>query len=176
MDTNPILDFKIQDAIVRRLVVQYSEYVLLAEARNVAEQQYALSKISHSLSNGNHKIIRRIEDRLSDEMTFYTPRIWMLYKYTAYKNSPKEISTFGDLIEHCSPKGYICTKRFHFIKEWLFKDKKVNLLGIFSEQESIRTAIDNPIISSLESNADFMNKWLDNEFCIIDSSIAKWNT
>jgi hypothetical protein len=176
MAKEPILDFSIQKAIVDRLVAQYKEYLKISQACDVAERQYALAKISSQATDDNYKILRRIQDRLSDEMTFYTPRIWMQYKYEAYKDSPKEIATVGDFIDHCSPKGYICTKRFTFIKNWLKKYEDITFEGLQNDEDSINELINNTSIIGLESNSIFITEWLNNEFYISDSKISKWKT
>jgi hypothetical protein len=51
-------------------------------------------------------------------MKFQNPLIWLTYKYEAYKNEEKPLTTVADLVEHCEVDG-ICHKRFHAINTYL---------------------------------------------------------
>ena len=174
MDKKPILDLDLQSTIVDRLIVQYKEYLFLSAVVSEAETKAVLAKISGTNTSGELGIVKKIQNRLSDEMTFYTPHIWMLYKHRAYSGTAKEIATVSDFIDHCSPEGYICTKRFKFLEAWLKENKQVNIRELLLEDDSFSTLIRHPELQELETNEHLIQQWLEHEFAIVDNTIAKW--
>src|SRR5579864_2288935 len=130
MNNRKVREAKIK---VKRLILQYKEYLALDEEIKTLKQQKmaTLTKLA-KLQNKRLSEVLSSQDkypeiqiinqgltlkkldlkRISDEMSFANPLIWMMYKDLAYKGASNEISTFGAFKQHCSPEGYICTKRF----------------------------------------------------------------
>lgn len=165
-----MLSDKLKQNIVLKLVSQYHNYTsVLAELNNTKFE--LLKTDGEELLSLKNKInvLNRLLDRIGDEMTFPTPSIWIMYKYNAYKDTDKQIKTVKDFIDHCSPEGYICTKRFSFLSTYMdikhiFNNKNEDLEVIFNSNE----------LAKLENDSEFMNLWLDNEFKIVENRIAKW--
>ena len=105
-------------AAVDRLLDMYDEYKTLAAKITAAERRLALAKLKNSgveqirieLDNLLHS-----QQQLSDDMTFDTPLIWVMYKFEAYQDEAQPIRTMHDFRLHCSKPDYICTKRFIFL-------------------------------------------------------------
>ena len=60
-------------------------------------------------------------------MTFDTPRIWIEYKYRAYRDESQPIATMHDFRLHCSKPGYICTARYSFLTDAMAREGFVSL-------------------------------------------------
>jgi hypothetical protein len=60
---------------------------------------------------------KRLEE-IGNGMKFQNPLIWLTYKYEAYKDEEKPLTTVADLVAHCEVDG-ICRKRFHAITTYL---------------------------------------------------------
>jgi hydroxymethylpyrimidine pyrophosphatase-like HAD family hydrolase len=170
-----IISNDLADQIVDRLILQFDEYQKLQKSVNDEENILAINQLNEQVSETKKLgILKNILNRLSDEMTFATPRIWMLYKLRAYANTNKEIETVEDFIEHCSPKDYICTKRYKFINEYISKKYSKNIQELTNESNNLFDLISNPIITNLESDYDFILAWIENEYLISNNKISKW--
>jgi hypothetical protein len=164
-----MLNQNIKEKILNKLLSQYEVYLdILAEINKTKLTSLKVEGDEEKRVTTNRiKILNKILDKTSEEMTFPLPSIWIMYKFHAYKNSDKEIFSVRDFGEHCSPEGYICTKRFTFLKDYFsFED--------FNNTDSLESVFSSPILKNLENNADFLGKWLENEYKIVDGKIAKW--
>ena len=156
--------------ILEKLLVQYGIYISLQE--EIKSDRFKLLKMadleSASGLKGQIALKEEILARMSDEMSFPTPSVWMMYKYAAYKGTDKEIRTCQDFVDHCSPEGYICTERYKFLMEYLDVSKLVSpsdeLLILYEIEE----------LNKLESDPKFMEAWLSNEFKITNNKISNW--
>ena len=92
-------------AAVDRLLDMYDEYKTLAAKITAAERRLALAKLKNS---GVEQIrieldeLRHNQQQLSDDMTFDTPLIWVMYKFEAYQDEAQPIRTMHDFRLHCS--------------------------------------------------------------------------
>jgi len=156
--------------ILEKLLVQYKVYVSLQE--EIKSDRFKLLKMvdleSASGLKGQIALKEEILARMSDEMSFPTPSVWMMYKYAAYKGTDKEIKSCQDFVDHCTPVGYICTERFKFLKEYLDISKLINL------SDELSTLYETEELSKLERDPKFMEAWLSKEFKITNNKIEKW--
>lgn len=180
---------------VDRLIRQYQEYVHLdAEIKQLDEQAFLLmGKLAkeHELSLADiqtkrsdypelvsldlqKKIYERMLNRLSDEMTFANPLIWMMYKHKAYKGTSTEIATIDDFRRHCAPVDYICGKRYRFLVEKLHG--KLDSEELFPSDTSLDHLYRDEIILELCMDPDFMKEWQEQEYKISQNRINKWNS
>ena len=119
-------------AAVDRLLDMYDEYKTLAAKITAAERRLALAKLKNS---GVEQIrieldeLRHNQQQLSDDMTFDTPLVWVMYKFEAYQDEVQPIRTMHDFRLHCSKPGYICTKRFIFLNAHLCSNGQRPLIG-----------------------------------------------
>ena|SRR5258708_4542839 len=180
---------------VKRLILQYQEYLALdTQIKSLKQEKISLAvkvakekgEILSAILSKEHPQLEKIDQRLklvqwdleriSDEMSFADPLIWMIYKDLAYKGHRNEIATLGDFKQHCSPKDYICTKRFKFMKKYL-KEKYGCDLDDTSNFPSFLLLANfymTPQILILLDDFDFMSKWKKHEYLIKDQKIAKW--
>ena len=86
-------------AAVDRLLDTYDEYKTLTAKIATAERRLALAKLRNS---GVEQIqielddLRRDQQQLSDDMTFDTPLVWVMYKFEAYQDETQPIRTMHD--------------------------------------------------------------------------------
>lgn len=175
----------INKKIVKRLILQYGEYEFLqSEIKNLENQKFSLvlkkkNKDDAELKSVNKQLelLQKDLQQVSDEMTFANPIIWIMYKYEAYKNTPKAIKTMYDFRKHCEPDGYICTMRFRFLNKYL-ETKKTSLHDkkLFPNEMSLKDLYANKIIIDLLRNYTFMKLWKENEYLKTNGFINKWKT
>gem|GEM_PF-5083218 len=99
----------------------------LEESQEILDALYQDYRYYYTLenriqANKNHPDVNTWlleQQEVSDRMKYPNPYIWLCYKLEAYKNSPQEIRTIGDLKEHCKSPTYICHKRLHFLTDIL---------------------------------------------------------
>ena len=158
--------------IVKRLIQQYKEYASVADEISKLRVEMLRSKMSNkrkefdSLS-AKIKMKEILQNRISDEMSFKDPIIWILYKYFAYKGTNKNMDSLYDLIQHCLPEDYVCTRRFKYLSKYI---------DISEIEKSIRlnSLVSLPEIKKLIVDPDFMAGWQKYEYYIEDGKIAKW--
>lgn len=182
-------------AAVTRLLAQYQEHLLLdaasTEARSAYEKRLLeLAKEQHAslreilntdaqideilrLHDGQRRQFERMRDRVADEMTFATPEIWMRYKALAYKGTEKEIATWEDFTQHCSPSGHICTKRYAFLR-CVAQDKLNVSLDTLAEDVPLIEVCDAPWLEQLQNDHDVISEWQSHEFFMKDNQVTKW--
>lgn len=182
-------------ASVDRLLAQYREYSLLASSATEAKQEYEeklllLAKeynvgLEEAMSSFvlrdedlqrilmRKRTYERMRDRISDEMTFATPEIWMRYKALAYKETPDEIATWKDFQQHCLPAGYICSKRYAFLRDVAATVLNVSL-DDFDETAPLLHACDASWVETLEQNEEVIERWQKHEFHATEHGVAKW--
>jgi len=151
--------------VVKRLILQYQEYISTMANISQLEEDYICNP--SQLLEKNILNQKKLLDQISNEMTFADPIIWIIYKHLAYQNTPKAINTLGDLRHHCEPIDYICTKRFKFLKQYISQDNlafDLPLPKFYSSDE----------IMGLIQNQDFISQWQDQEYYIDNNQVAKW--
>jgi hypothetical protein len=113
--------------------------------------------------------------RLSDEMTFANPVVWMMYKHQAYLGTSQAILDMEDFRKHCSKPGYICTKRYDFLNTHL-QTIGYNLddVGRYPDTTKFPDVYSQPFLMALINDAQFMAQWNEHEFHTSDGKVAKW--
>lgn len=184
------------DAVVNRLILQFQEYTMWnqiiaqleikkLQCANEIAQMTGRSLTAVMAATFVYPNLQGIEDdlelakldqqRISNEMSYQNHLVWMLYKHRAYIGTPQEILTVGAFQRHCTPKDYICTKRYTFLKNWLAKngiDIEDKLL--FPKDMMLAEYCEHPIFTQLLDDALFLRRWKFYEYHIADGQIAKW--
>ncbi len=183
--------------VADRLIMQYGEYVFLsakikgledekfrmilaiAKERSIGVQDALKQEADGMLKRMNEIIaLYRIDlERVSDEMTFPNPLIWMTYKYKAYKGTSSEIATMGDFRRHCAPAGYICTARFGFMRDYMEDKNRININDKARYPDEIKLPdfyLSKEAVGLL-ADTDFMSEWKRREYLITENKINKWN-
>ena len=164
-------------AAVDKLLDMYDEYKTLTTKITAAERRLALAK----LKNGDVEQIRielddlqHSQQQLSDDMTFDTPLVWVMYKFEAYQDEAQPIRTMHDFRLHCSKPGYICTKRFIFLNAHLCSNGQHLLTD--SEQYSDEMLLSEifPLLGEIGQDEVFMSSWHAHEYYQEDGAIKKW--
>jgi hypothetical protein len=181
-------------AAVARLLAQYQEYLALDEMVKSTAESYEQSLLAYAKEQNISlpEVLRKIEEhsslatlqqeklryermrnRVADEMTFPTPEVWIRYKATAYKNTDKEIATWGDFVQHCSPQGYICTKRFAFLQQVVREHLHIEITEI-AKDTPLLNVCDASWLADIQQQQDLMTTWQEHEFFMKDNRVAKW--
>lgn len=179
---------------IERLLAQYVEYDALSEQidRVVADFERMLLATAKDKGISLREVLQAIEsypelhllqreraryermrDRVGDEMTFPTPEIWMRYKALAYRGTKEEIGTWGAFVEHCRPEGYICTKRFAFLRQEAQKHLGMELTDLPADT-SLLDVCGDAWLAKLQDRPEVMEAWLEHEFYMRDRKVAKW--
>ena len=158
---------------VKRLILQYKEYQDVQKDIDKVKDLI----IKQKLSNGNISRINYLNkkllisvnllNRISDEMTFKDPIVWILYKYYAYKGTVKDINNLNDLIQHCIPVDYVCTKRFKYLCGFVDISK-------YKPDINLKRFVNINDVKNLLKNVEFMEEWQKHEYWIDNGKIAKW--
>lgn len=130
-----------------------------------------LRQIQNEIAADEHELAT-----ISDAMTFANPMVWMQYKFEAYAGTSQAIVDMDDFRKHCSKPGYICTKRYQFLGEWL-KARGLDLDDVTSLAGStpLSQAYCHELILSACADAPFMKDWDGYEYNhASDGSVAKW--
>ncbi len=164
---------------IDKLLAMYNEYKNTANKISKLEPKVAKKKIlklDHKDEAKELEILQNKLQQISDEMTFANPIIWIGYKYNAYKDESQPILTLKDLIIHCSKPGYICTKRFNFLNQYLADHGKPTIPENpnFNEDEDLSKLLDSIELKNLTENPDFMKKWQEFEYFKDGGRTAKW--
>jgi hypothetical protein len=122
-----------------------------------------------------NSMARRLQS-VSDEMLFDTPLVWVLYKYRAYAGTPQELSTIGVFREHCSKPGYICTKRWYFLKEQLRVHSGVDVedYQVFPAEAGLLTIYHHPALIAFMNDPNSMLAWARHEYYVENGRVVKW--
>lgn len=161
----------LRDDIVERLMRQYQEYVAVQEEIDQLKQDKIVGGNAAEIDQ-KIELLKTLQEQTGNEMTFATPLVWILYKARAYKDTPQAIDTVGDFRAHCSPEGYICTRRYAFMREYLGV-KGVDI-SIHSEDMLLEDFAILPEIANLEVDSAFMQHWQVQEYYRKDGKVAKW--
>lgn len=120
--------------------------------------------------------LSRRQQVLWDSMLYPNPIIWMMYKYQAYQGGQNEIATMDDFRKHCSPKGYICSSRYHFLRHKL-KNLGYDLddSSAYPGSTSLPDIYMRPEFTKLTDDNAFLYEWAKYEFHkTSDGRVAKW--
>ena len=114
--------------------------------------------------------------RISDEMTFANPIVWMMYKFKAYAGTSGAIVDMADFRSHCLPEGYICTKRYHFLRAFLRSEFTLDLdnHSTYPDDMELNRVYVRPEFLALPGNETFMSKWAAYEYYVRNKKLAKW--
>ncbi len=162
---------------VDQLLAQYQAYKALLSSQKYVQQQLAKARLLGKDISNLHDEYDLLSDklsRLSDEMTFESPLVWVAYKYEAYQDESQPITTMSALRVHCSKPGYICTKRYEFLNQWLERLSLEKLSGreVYPDEASIPCIYD--ILLQLEAHEAFMAEWRSYEYYQENEQVAKW--
>ena len=164
-------------AAVDRLLDMYDDYKTLASKITAAERRLALAKLKNS---GVEQIqielddLRRDQQQLSDDMTFDTPLVWVMYKFEAYQDEAQPIRTMHDFRLHCSKPGYICTKRFIFLNAHLCSNGQRPLTDSEQYPDEMLLREIFPLLGEIEQDEAFLSSWRAHEYYQEDGATKKW--
>lgn len=167
------------DEYVRSLLKMYDEYKALTTQLNAHESQLAMATLRKdeasitSLKKLSAELRRKISE-VSDSMTFASPLIWVRYKFEAYQNEAQPISTMHDLRLHCSKPGYICTKRFHFVNDYLRGRRQPTLQDSDTYADTLEVSHIYELLQGLSEDEKFIKEWQRREYYQINGRVAKW--
>lgn len=116
------------------------------------------------------------QQRLWDSMFYPNPVIWLMYKYQAYRGGQNAITTMGDMKKHCTPEGYICTKRFAFLNDYLRRTQNIDVTdtAVFPDDCLLPAFYESALIIGLTNEGTFMEQWQAYEFYTRNGAVAKW--
>ena len=164
-------------AAVDRLLDMYDEYKALTAKIAAAERRLALVKLKNS---GVEQIrieldgLWRSQQQLSDDMTFDTPLVWVMYKFEAYQDEAQPIQTMHDFRLHCSKPGYICTKRFIFLNAHLCSNGQRPLTDSEQYPDEMLLSEIFPLLGEIEQDKAFLSSWRAHEYYQEDGAAKKW--
>lgn len=170
------------DIAVQRLILQYKEYTLLESYVRAADvelfQRLAVLARETSQDPGRlqapeaeqkKQLLLALRQRISDEMTFANPTVWMMYKHKAYRGTSQELATLDDFRRHCAPADYICGKRFRF-----FTSRFPTAFDAFDANISLADVYQHDAVTQASLDPAFMAEWQNHEYHIAGNRIAKW--
>ena len=164
-------------AAVDKLLRMYDDYKTLAAKITAAERRLALAKLKNS-SGEQIRIelddLRHSQQQLSDDMTFDTPLVWVMYKFEAYQDETQPIQTMHDFRLHCSKPGYICTKRFIFLNAHLCSNGQSSLMDRKQYPDEMLLSEIFPLLGEIEQDEVFMSSWRAHEYYQEHGAIKKW--
>ena len=164
-------------AAVYRLLDMYDEYKTLTAKIAAAERHLALAKLKNSdIEQIRIELddLRHSQQRLSDDMTFDTPLVWVMYKFEAYQDEAQPIRTMHDFRLHCSKPGYICTKRFMFLNAYLCSNGQRPLADSKKYPDEMLLREIFPLLGEIEQDEVFMSSWRSHEYYQEHGAIKKW--
>ena len=182
------------EAKTDHLLEQYREYLSINDKLDALKSEQMKAAISIGAESGKpfaivlqeqpaeiaeltKQIDRTASDlqRISDEMTFADPVVWMMYKYKAYQGTSQAITDMQDFRKHCSKPGYICTKRYLFLNGYL-KGRGIDLNDVtaFPDDLKLLEVYTNETLVSLPEDTEFMSEWNRHEYHEVDGRVAKW--
>lgn len=164
-------------AAVDRLLDMYDKYKTLTAKIAAVERRLALAKLKNS---GVEQIrielddLRHSQQQLSDDMTFDTPLVWVMYKFEAYQDEAQPIRTMHDFRLHCSKPGYICTKRFTFLNAHLCNNGQCLLTDDERYPDKMLLSEIFPLFADIERDKVFLFTWRAHEYYQEDGIVKKW--
>ena len=164
-------------AAVDKLLDMYDEYKALIAKIAVVERRLALAKLKNS---GVEQIrielddLRHSQQQLSDDMTFDTPLVWVMYKFEAYQDEAQPIRPMHDFRLHCSKPGYICTKRFTFLNTHLCNNGQCLLTDDERYPDKMLLSEIFPLLGEIERDEVFVSIWRAHEYYQEDGIVKKW--
>ena len=164
-------------AAVDKLLDMYDEYKALIAKIAAVERRLALAKLKNS---GVEQIrielddLRHSQQQLSDNMTFDTPLVWVMYKFEAYQDEAQPIKTMHDFRLHCSKPGYICTKRFTFLNTHLCNNGQCPLTDNERYPDKMLLSEIFPLLGEIEQDEAFLSSWRAHEYYQEDGIVKKW--
>ena len=164
-------------AAVDKLLDMYDEYKTLTAKIAAAERRLALAKLKNSGVKQAQIELDRLrcnQQQLSDDMTFDTPLVWVLYKFEAYQDEAQPIRTMHDFRLHCSKPGYICTKRFIFLNAHLCSNGQRPLTDSEQYPDEMLLSEIFPLLGEIEQDETFLSSWRAHEYYQEDGAIKKW--
>ena len=164
-------------AAVDRLLDMYDEYKTLTVKIAAAERRLALAKLKNSdVEQIRIELddLRHEQQQLSDDMTFDTPLVWVMYKFEAYQDEAQPIKTMHDFRLHCSKPGYICTKRFIFLNAYLCSNRQSSLMDRKQYPDEMLLSEIFPLLSEIERDKNFLSNWRAHEYYQEDGAAKKW--
>jgi len=164
-------------ASVDKLLDMYDEYKALTAKIAAAERRLALAKLKNS-SGEQIRIelddLRHSQQQLSDNMTFDTPLVWVMYKFEAYQDQAQPIRMMHDFRLHCSKPGYICTKRFTFLNTHLCNNGQCLLTDDERYPDKMLLSEIFPLLGEIEQDEAFLSSWRAHEYYQEDGIVKKW--
>ena len=103
---------------VDKLLDMYDEYKTLTAKIAAAERRLALAKLKNSdVEQIRIELddLRHSQQQLSDDMTFDTPLVWVMYKFEAYQDEAQPIRTMHDFRLHCSKSAIFVLSALYFL-------------------------------------------------------------
>lgn len=164
-------------AAVDKLLRMYDDYKTLTAKIAATERRLALAKLKNS---GVEQIrielddLRHSQQQLSDDMTFDTPLVWVMYKFEAYQDEAQPIRTMHDFRLHCSKPGYICTKRFTFLNTHLCNNGQCPLTDNERYPDKMLLSEIFPLLGEIEQDEAFLSSWRAHEYYQEDGIVKKW--
>lgn len=162
---------------VDQLVVMYKEYKALQTRQVDYRRQLAKAKLrgdDTTQLQAEYDDLTKQMQVISDEMTYSSPSVWILYKYEAYADDAQSIRTMQDFRQHCSKPGYICTKRFDFLNAQLTQRSIEPLTNNVVFPDSMLLTDILPAMNDIESDGRFMHQWGLHEYYQDGDRVAKW--
>jgi hypothetical protein len=153
----------------REFTSKLGEKMAIAERKKGKEQSQELQIIQKYFS-----ILETVKEEISDGMTFRTPLIWIQYKRYAYRGQSTEIRTVKDFIAHCTPEGYICTKRFHFLNTGLIKLGYASFESVFPSDMLLSDVESHLAFVRLLQSKEFIEMWKTYEYYMENDKSKKW--
>lgn len=164
-------------AAVDKLLDMYDEYKTLTVKIAAAERRLALAKLKNSdvkQTRTELEDLRHNQQQLSDDMTFDTPLVWVMYKFEAYQDEAQPIQTIHDFRLHCSKPDYICTKRFIFLNAHLCSNGQRSLIDSKKYPDEMLLSEIFPLLGEIEQDEVFLSNWRAHEYYQEDGAIKKW--
>lgn len=164
---------------VETLLQQYNLYKEVGNQLSGLSRQLAIAKAAGLADNTLQGEYDRLSEELqgiSDAMTYASPLVWIQYKNEAYKDEAQPIRTMHDFRLHCSKPGYICTKRFTFLDEYLRSLKKDSLhdKAVYPDALLLSQLLTSRDLQALVTDDSFMKQWNRYEFYTEGGRVAKW--
>lgn len=122
------------------------------------------------------KTIEKRRQEIADRMTFASPLIWLRYKCEAYRDTAHALENWGALKSHCTPVGYICTKRFHFLAKVVLEKHDLNIREetTFPPDMPLSHICEHEYILAITQDEETLTKWQMYEYFQVNGKTAKW--
>ena len=164
---------------VDELLEMYANYTTLLVEQKALERTVARVKLAGKDDEMAQKQLDQLGVRLqelSDAMTFDTPRIWIEYKYRAYRDESQPIATMHDFRLHCSKPGYICTARYNFLNDAMTHEGLVPLSDqqVYPDDMELSELLKLSLLDDLDDTT--YKAWRDEEYYRdAKGAVRKWH-